>query len=185
MAKSYMDYFREFKSMFPDYQDMYGDLARSTAGTYGLAAHQRGRAFTGLPTSGAYGKQQGDIWAQRGATLARSKVGLKELESRNVGIASSMALQKEQTEKQAGWKKWAGIGSLIPSLLSFIPGIGTAGKAGLFGLSGLMSLLGSSGGGGGMFNLKELLDMIKQGSSPNSQFGLGDTGLSITDPRFQ
>ena len=158
MAKSIMDYYREFKSMFPDYEDMYGDLAKSTAGTYGLAAHQRSRAFTGLPTSGAYGKQQGDIWAQRGATLARGKVGLKELESRNITTSLQMAGQREQQEKQRGWQKWAGIGSLIPTLL----GIGTGGGSTI--LSSLLGLIGGSGDGGGKFNLKELLDMIKQGS---------------------
>jgi len=117
--QSYMD---EMRKYLQPVNSMYNDLSRSSALTFGSAARHAENAYTGSPTSGAFGNQQGEIWSQRGASLADALAKLKADRNSQLVQMMQMAQQQAQADQSNSMINMLGIGKGIAGMFTGLPG---------------------------------------------------------------
>ena len=105
-------YYNEFQMKFPSLQTTMGNLNRSSALSAGTAARHAENAYTGSPTSGAFGNLHGDIWSKRMQGLTMAEAELTEDEkNRNLQLMQ-LAMQKAQSDQQGLLSGLGGLGKL-------------------------------------------------------------------------
>lgn len=104
------DIYSKFSSKIPSIASIMGGLKKSTAATYGTAAGQAARGFTGSRTSGAYGGQIGDIFSQRAGVLAGAESNVMQQRIQQIIQMIQMARQAADAEKERSLMGLLGIG---------------------------------------------------------------------------
>jgi len=109
---NWQKYYNEFMMKFPSLQTTMGNLNRSSALAAGSASRQAAGAYTGSPTSGAFGSMYGNIWSDRMQGLTAAEAQLTENEkNRNLQLMQ-LAMQKAQSDQQGKLGGLAGLGKL-------------------------------------------------------------------------
>lgn len=157
-------YMREWQKYIPNISDIMGLMKKSTAGTYGTYGYHKGRAFTGLPTSGAYGRTVAEPMARRASTLAGTEAGLRESDR---GLRWDMIRTAEAKEASKKAEKSAG----LKSIGKFGGTLAGAGIGALLGNPLIGASIGSMamGGGGGGTSLLPFL--MQQGQGQGQGYG--------------